>query len=166
MCTNLLGFWLIIPITTSFIEGRSPPFISPIYSPCETMEMCERTDALLHRMRPIAIATQDKDSSSLQGVSAGASSCRLRCTATYGTDGNNSFIDSHPKTISDSAALTLLLDFLFSSCLTIETISHEMQKSMHAVSKQANKNVDTYIFFLVLFFHSTQGVMQCGGFEL
>lgn len=37
--TDLLGFLLIIPMTTSFIEGRSPPFISPIYSPCETMEM-------------------------------------------------------------------------------------------------------------------------------
>lgn len=38
-CTNLLGFLLIIPITISFMEGRIPPFISPIYSPCETIEM-------------------------------------------------------------------------------------------------------------------------------
>lgn len=37
--TNLLGFLLIIPITISFIEGRIPPFISPMYSPCETIEM-------------------------------------------------------------------------------------------------------------------------------
>lgn len=40
--TNLLGFLLTIPITTSFIEGRIPPFISPLYSPCETIEMREQ----------------------------------------------------------------------------------------------------------------------------
>lgn len=44
VCTNLLGFLLIIPITTSFIEGRSPPFISPIYSPCETIERITHQD--------------------------------------------------------------------------------------------------------------------------
>lgn len=27
------------------------------------------------------------------------------------------------------------------------------------------KPINTYMLFLVFFFHSTQGVMQCGGFE-
>lgn len=48
---------MIIPITISFIEGRIPPFISPIYSPCETIEMVKHhgnkadLPAGLHRAR-------------------------------------------------------------------------------------------------------------------
>lgn len=65
--TDLLGFLLIIPMTTSFIEGRSPPFISPIYSPCETMEM---------------ITDQDK-ACTLQQYSSLLSDLLLRGAATY-----------------------------------------------------------------------------------
>lgn len=35
---HVLGFWSMIPITTSFMEGRSPPLIFPLYSPCRAAE--------------------------------------------------------------------------------------------------------------------------------
>lgn len=105
VCTNLLGFLLTIPITTSFIEGRIPPFISPVYSPCETIEMGKRWDLGVHMQDEACAAPQDEttlyyyygDDDDNEDVSAHMllphPRLNLRRVAICGTDGNNSLID-------------------------------------------------------------------------
>lgn len=104
VCTNLLGFLLTIPITTSFIEGRIPPFISPVYSPCETIEMDKRSDLGVHMQDEACAAPQDETTlyyyyydDDNEVVSADMllphPRLNLRRVAICGTDGNNSLID-------------------------------------------------------------------------
>ena len=129
VCTNLLGFLLIIPMTTSFIEGRSPPFISPIYSPCETIERRAAQDVASRR------------------------------TAHFlAQPGNNSVYWSTVTTITDSAGQTALLRQPQASDVQNET--EIAQKCCSACRWWKKNSTDTYMIFLVLFFHSTQGVMQ------
>lgn len=139
-CTHLLGFLLIIPITISFMEGRIPPFISPIYSPCHTIEM---------------VTHQFKRGRSQWWIL----SCTLPPAAPTRT---KAFIDAHLKNQWLSSANRAF--FCNSRPLPSKKIRFDPQwgwfssKMLNYI--HLNVVVDTYMLVLVRFFHSTQGVMQ------